>query len=319
MLYLVTNNYVNQYGDSNKIVRALRSLEFMVTQEQVMSATARYADVILPANTFLERNDVTTGAVAPFYGYQNQVVAPAGESKSHLEIVLALAHRLGITEFDEMTEDGWLRCLVAENRDIADYEAFRRAGIHKLTLSAPVVAFEQQIRDPDHYPFPTPSGKIEIFSQDLADLEDPQIPPIPQYHEPREGINDPLVGKYPLQLLTPHTKFRAHSQFDGLPWLRELYTNEVTLSTADAAVRDIRDGDIVRIFNDRGEIVVPARVTERIMSGVVSVAEGAWYDPDEDGIDRGGCANVLTGDFTSPGGAFCSSSALVQVVKSGAA
>ncbi len=315
MLYLVTSNYVNQYGNSNKIARALQSLEFVVTQEQLMSATARYADVILPASTFLERNDVNTGAVAPFYGYQNQAVAPAGESKSHFEIVLALAHRLGITDFDALTEDEWLRQLVAENKDIPDYDTFRQAGIHKLDLAASLVAFEAQINDPAGNPFPTPSGKIEIYSSDLAGLDNPLIPPLPQYLAPREGAGDPLAQKYPLQLLTPHTRFRAHSQFANLPWLRELYTQGVTLNLRDAAARGITDGDMVRVFNDRGETVLPAQVTQRIMPGVVSIAQGAWYAPDAEGVDRGGCANVLTGDFTSPAGAFCSSSALVQVAR----
>lgn len=315
MLYLVTSNYVNQYADSGKIARALESLEFMVTQEQVMSSTARYADIILPANTFLERNDVTTGGVAPLYGYQNQAIESIGESKSHLDIVLALAHRLGISDFDAKSEDDWMRELVAETPDIEDYDAFKQAGMHKFDTATPLVSFEEQIQDPAGHPFPTPSGKIEIYSQDLADLDDPLIPAIPQYLEPWEGVNDALAGTYPLQLITPHTKYRAHSQFANVPWLRELYTHGVVINAADAAARGIRDGELVRVFNDRGEVIIPALVTQRIVPGVVSIAEGAWYAPDASGVDRGGCANVLTKDETSPGGAFCSSSALVQVAK----
>ena len=87
------------------------------------------------------------------------------------------------------------------------------------------------------------------------------------------------------------------------------------MNPADALGRDIKDGDMVKIFNDRGTMIIPANVTERIMPGVVDVPEGAWFNPDENGIDRGGCANVLTRDGCSPGGAFTSNTALVQIEK----
>ena len=141
------------------------------------------------------------------------------------------------------------------------------------------------------------------------------LPPIPKYIEAWESRNDPLAEKYPLQLVTTHTRRRAHTQFENIPWLRELYPHTISIHTADAEVRGIRDGDMVRVFNDRGEMIIQARVTERIMPGVVDVPEGAWYDPDESGVDRGGCANILTNDVISPGGSFASNTALVQVKK----
>ena len=86
------------------------------------------------------------------------------------------------------------------------------------------------------------------------------------------------------------------------------------ISTADAQARRINDGDQVKIYNDRGEMVIRARVTERMMPGVVDVSEGAWFDHDERGVDKGGCANILTKDEPSPGGAFCTNTCLVEVV-----
>ncbi len=121
--------------------------------------------------------------------------------------------------------------------------------------------------------------------------------------------------RYPLQLITPHFKRRAHSQFDNLSWLRELQTQAITIGAADAGSRGIREGDMVRVFNDRGEMTIPAHLSERIMPGVVAIPEGAWYHPDENGVDRGGCPNVLTRNVTSPAGAFPSNTALVQVEK----
>jgi len=130
-----------------------------------------------------------------------------------------------------------------------------------------------------------------------------------------EGLSDPLAEKYPLQLISPHLKRRAHSQFENLPWLRELQVQALSINTVDAEARNICEGDSVRVFNDRGEVRIPARVTERIMPGVVAIPQGAWFSPDENGVDHGGCANVLTKNMTSPGGAFASHTALVQVEK----
>jgi len=112
-----------------------------------------------------------------------------------------------------------------------------------------------------------------------------------------------------------NTPRRAHSQFDNLPWLREVGPQAVLINADDAKERSISNGDLVKVFNSRGEMVIPAEVSEGILPGVVDVPEGAWYDPDERGVDRGGCPNILTRDKTSPGGGFVSSSCLVQVEK----
>jgi len=303
LLYMVTINWLNQYANSNRIAQALRELEFVVVQEQVMTATARFADIVLPTNTHVERNDITTGYRQPFYGYMKKAVDSLGESKSQFEIAAGLAARLGISGFDDKTEEEWLREIVEECGDIPDYDAFKQAGTHKVKPSKSFVALG------------TPSGKVEIYSQDLADMGNPLLPPIPQYVETWESRRDPLAKKYPLQLITTHYWRRVHSKFDDVPWLRELEAQAVLMHTSDAEVRGIRDGDMVRVFNDRGQMIIPARVTERIMPGVVDVPEGARYDPDENGIDRGGCANVLTRDEPSPGGAFCGNTALVQVAR----
>jgi anaerobic dimethyl sulfoxide reductase subunit A len=89
----------------------------------------------------------------------------------------------------------------------------------------------------------------------------------------------------------------------------------VSINLVDAQARGIKGGDRVRVFNDRGEMIISARLTERIMPGVVDIPQGAWYSPDEKGVDRGGCCNVLTKDEHSPGGAYCSNTTLVQVEK----
>jgi len=313
LLYLVNINYLNQCANTNKIAKALKALEFIVIQEQFMTPTAKFADIVLPTNTYMERNDLTAGGIGPFYGYMNKAIESIGESKSHFQIATELAPRLGISDFSDKSEEEWLRETVSKCKDIASYDTFKKKGVHKVRLSKPFVCFEKQISDPANNPFPTQSGKIEIYSQQIADVGNPMLTPIPEYIEAWESCNDLLAEKYPLQLVTTHTKRRAHSQFDNIPWLRELYRQAITINTADAYARGIKDGDMVRVFNDRGEMLIPASVTERIMRGVVEIPQGAWYDPDENGVDHGGCANVLSKDVISPGGAFPSNTALVQV------
>jgi len=314
LFYVTNSNPVDQLPYTKKWVEALNKLEFMVVQEQFMTSTARFADIIYPVSTFLEKNDIIASGARPFYGYLKKVIEPIHETKSQLEIAMALAERLGIHDFNVKTDEEWVKEIV-NGSVIPDYEEFKRKGVYRIKLSEPYVAFQEQIEDPESHPFPTPSGKIEIYSKEVADMNDPLLPPIPKYIEPWEGPGDPLREKYPLQLITTHFKRRAHSQFETLPWLRELQPQALMISTTDGKVRNISDGDLVRVFNDRGEVIVPCKVTERIMPGVVDLPEGAWFSPDERGVDRGGCANVLTTDRHSPCGSQVTNTALVQVEK----
>ena len=316
LLYMVNTNFLNSFPNINKIVKALKEAEFIVLHEQFMTPTAKFADILLPNNTYMERNDIALGVGTAYYGYQNKVIEPLGESKSQLEIASALAARLGISDYDTGTEEELLRRL-AEQAHIPNYEAFKKAGIYKPKQAEPYVAFRKQIEDPENNPFPTPSGKIEIYSQQMADINDPLCPPIPKYIETWESCNDPLAQKYPIQLITNHAKRRALAQFETLPWLRELIPQAIVINTADAKARGIRDGDRVRVFNDRGETLVQAQVTKRIMPGVANLPSGAWYNPDETGLDRGGSANVLTSERVSPCGSFTYNTLLVQIEKVG--
>jgi len=314
MLFVVTNNPVNQHPNSNKWAQALQNLESVVVVEQVMTATARFADILLPQSTYMERNDIIIGGAIPVYTCVNKAIEPLYESKSLLEICNLLATRLGVSVYSQKTEEEWLR-EITRGSYIPDYDAFKKKGIYPIKLLEPGVAFKKQIEDIENNPFPTPSGKIEIYSQKLAEMSNPELPPVPKYIEPWEGRHDRLRVKYPLQLITTHFKRRAHSQFDRVPWLRELMPQAISINPIDARARGISDGDTVRVFNDRGELIIPAIVTERVMPGVVDLPQGAWFSPDARGIDRGGCANTLTRDAGSPGGAACHNTALVQLQK----
>lgn len=314
------NNYLNQTGNANKGARALASLEFFAVNELFITAQARYADLLLPVTSAAERSDLTRPwPSGPYFCFSNRAIEPVGECKSDLEICGLLAERLGLPEFNPFTEEGILRTFWENSPDLSehikDFEEFKRKGVHRVRLAKPIVAFQRQIEDPENHPFDTPSGKIEIYSQRVADMNKPDCPPIPKYIPVREGVEDPLKEQYPLQLLTPHPKNRVHSEMFKVEWLREVDPHRAWIHPEDAAARGITDGDRVHVFNQRGRVAITAWVTQRIKPGVICIFEGAWYQPDENGVDQGACANTLTRDEYSCGGAAVLNTSLVQLEK----
>jgi anaerobic dimethyl sulfoxide reductase subunit A len=313
MIYCVAGDLFNQTPNVNKTIAAAQSLEFMVVHDHFITPTARYADVVLPATTFWERNDVhTPWAGAGHYAiFMGRAIDPVGECRNDLDICTDLARRLGLEGFNDRTEEEWLRELTRDTID--DFDTFREKGVARLPAPDDAVAFARQIRDPEHHPFTTPSGKIEIYSMSLAATPDPYglgpIPPIPTW------IPDEIDARHPLRLVTPKSRARTHSIHHNQPILSRADRDDVWIHPTDAAARGIVDGQPVRVFNDRGATMLPARVTDRMAPGVVSIKEGAWFTPNAEGVDTKGCANVLIADRASPAAAAAYNTCFVDVAR----
>lgn len=303
---LAGNCLINQHSDVNGTAKLLADeslAELIVVSEHFLTPSAKFADILLPADNPMEREDIATpaGLGGDYIVYMNKAVDTVFECRNGYDWITDLAERLGLKEkFTEgRTLEQWLRFIVDKTRGanpgFPTFEGFKAKGVYRWQYPEPVIAFKKQIDDPEKNPFPTPSGKIEIFSPRLWNMKKSrEIPAVPKYISAWEGPEDPLKEKYPLQCIGHHYKRRVHSTFDNTSWMEEAGPQEAWMSPADAAARGVKSGDKVKVFNDRGTIVMPVKVTPRVMPGVVSIPQGAWWTPDEKGVDRRGCINVIT-------------------------
>jgi len=327
MIYGAGHNFMQQTSNIKKNIEAINKVEFFVFHEQMMNFTAKYADILLPVATHFEAEDGAAIWVRGRYIiHRAKVMEPMFESKRDLEILTDLSERLGIREqFNpKKTREAWIREWIRQlsrqfQVDIR-YDDFVQKGLYKFRYDTPIYAFKDEIEDPENNPFATPSGKIEIYSQEMAEMDwknskyGSPIPPLPTYMEGWDNINS-ASDKHPLKAITPKIRFRTHSIYYENPWLRETYVQHMMMNPTDAEPRGLRSGDTTRVFNDRGCIVIPVYVTDRVVPGVVSIPQGAWCDLDENGIDRAGSANLLTEDRASPSGAWPLNAPMVQAEK----
>jgi anaerobic dimethyl sulfoxide reductase subunit A len=319
MLYIVSANPLNQMLNTAEGIKAMQKPEFIAVQDVYLSTTARFADLILPVSGHVEHGDTYRPSYPErYFMFINEAVKPPEDCLSDADVARELAKRLG-TDFQSGKGDDELQrdylALSNITSEAASSDVIRGTGILKQEPAPPLVAFEDIIRHPDKQRFPTPSGRIEIYSGPIAALNNPGIPAVPQYIEPAEGQAEASRGKFPIQLISTHYWRRANSCFDRVPWLKEIEPQAIMISVADAEKRGIRDGDTVRVFNQRGQMRIRARVTSRIMPGVADTPEGAWLEIDENGIETGGCANILTRDEPSPAGAYPYNTCLVEIGK----
>ncbi|MEM1237302.1 MAG: molybdopterin-dependent oxidoreductase [Pseudomonadota bacterium] len=309
MVWWAGGNPFHHHQDLNRLRRAFQTPETVIVNDLNWTATARHADIVLPVAAPQERTDFCAGKSDNALSPMPRLVDPPGTARVEYDIYADLARRIGTA--DAFTEgrdsDDWLRTLWATTQeraadhglDLPDWEEFLAGDMVTLPDPSPDQVFLADFRaDPAAHPLPTPSGRIELFSETIAGFNLPDCPSHASWLPPR----DRATGRFPLALLSGQPATRLHSQLDNgaFSLSHKIDGREpVLIHPSDAAPRGITDGTIVELWNDRGRCLAGARLTDDILPGCVFLWTGAWYDPDDDAPQarcRHGNPNVLTHD-----------------------
>jgi biotin/methionine sulfoxide reductase len=293
LVYWAGGNPFHHHQDLGRLRRAWARPDTVIVHESVWTATARHADIVLPATITLEREDIGGSDGDPLLVAMHRAVAPYGEARDDHAILAGLAGRLDFA--DAFTEGRsprqWLehlyeptrRALAERGINTPDFAQFWEDGELRLPTEpwdgGPVREFR---RDPKSAPLPTPSGKIEITSQTIAGFGYPDCRAHPAWLPPVEGAGSPVAERFPLHLVANQPATRLHSQLDfgAISLASKIQGREpVRIHPQDATARGIADGDIVRLYNHRGACLAGAVLDDALRPGVVQLSTGAWYDP----------------------------------------
>ena len=283
-LWFAFINFLNQCVDCNKIINEFfPKLDFIVQTELFMTPTAKYADILLPISTFLEFSDFLPHPY-PYLQLQQKVINPLYESKSDVDIVAGLAEKLGFGEYFKGGEEAMIDLLM-DSPSLRDYTR------DKLSKEAMLL---RALPEGGKFPltFSTPSGKIELYAEQL--VEDGQA--LPVYLPPIEAPISKKNQKFPIAFIQGHSRFRTHSMFANVKSLLDLNPEPIVdINPVNAQERNIKMADMVTIFNDRGKTTLKARLSESINQGVIDITEGWWLNQ-----FREGSVNHLTHDIINP-------------------
>ncbi|HKK10088.1 MAG TPA: molybdopterin-dependent oxidoreductase [Bacteroidales bacterium] len=281
MAWVERGNPVAQNPDSNKVKEAFRKLEYRVVVEQFMTDTAREADIILPAKSMFEQTDIISSYWNPYVQLRQKVIEPIGEVKPETEIYYLLAKKLGFSDEeieqnipkpnDESTEK-WLTSIL---------KLWPEITLEKLKEGPVLSPVLQEIAFSD-YKFNTPSGKIELLSETAHKTWG--VNPLPSYERTLEKDQK----RYPFNLMSPNTKNRIHSQFGNLESIKMVDPEPLaTINLGDAIKKDIQDNDFIRVFNNRGELTIKAKIDASLRPGNIVIVNGYWHE-------EGACPNSLS-------------------------
>ena len=319
-VYWAGGNPFHHHQDLNRLRQAWRKPDTIVFNEQFWTPAAKMADIVLPATVSLERDDIGYGTREPYIIAMKKAREPLGESRDDYDIFHALAERLGVADrHSEGHKDAldWMAHLYAEARTksakagvtLPAFEEFWEAGIAEAVRTdggdVPDLVMLADFRaDPEKHRLKTPSGKIEIYSEKIASFGYDDCPPHATWLEPIEWLGAKAAERYPLHMLSDQPADKLHSQLDHSPHSRATKVKgrqPITMHPDDAKARGIADGDMLRVFNDRGACLAAARLSDRIRPGVVRLSTGAWFDPADQGsnmpLEKHGNPNALTLDI----------------------
>ncbi len=315
LIYWAGGNPFHHHQDLNRLLRAWRSKpETIIVNEQYWNPNAKLADIVLPATTTLERDDIGSSSRDRHMIAMKRAIDPVAEARNDYDIFTALSERMGAKEkFTEgRNEQAWLRHLYDESRERArkfdlelpSFEAFWSEGFIEIPAPLePPVMMRRFREDPVANKLPTPSGKIEITSPTIASFNYDDCSGHPAWFAPAEWLGSSLAEKYPLHLMSHQPSTRLHSQYDhgSVSLAAKIQGREaITLHPQDAAARGIKAGDVVRVFNDRGACLAGVKIDDGVRRGVAVLPTGAWFDPldpaESGSLEKHGNPNVLTLD-----------------------
>jgi len=313
LVYWAGGNPFHHHQDINRLRAAWQRPETIVVHEPWWTATARHADIVLPATTTLERNDLGCAPRDRYVVAMQQAIAPLGEARSDFAIFDELARRLGCADaFDEGRDEmswlrhvyeGWRAGMRTNQASIPEFDRFWADGWLEIPQGAEDYVLLADFRaDPDKHRLATPSGRVELYSERIAGFGYDDCPPHPSWIEPAEWLGGAAAARYPLHLISSQPRYRLHSQMDAGPVSavgKVAGREAIAIHPDDARARGIQDGDLVRVHNARGACLAGAQLTDAIRPGVVRLSCGAWYDPttpDDGALCAHGNANVLTRD-----------------------
>jgi len=314
-IYWAGGNPFHHHQDLNRLRAAWHKPDTIVFNEQFWTPAAKMADIVLPATTTLERDDIGYGRREPYLIAMKKAREPIGEARDDYWIFSEITRRLGAA--DSYTEGrdtmGWLSHLYEEARQksakagvpFPAFDDFWQAGIAEAKGPERDNVMLSAFRaDPEKNRLKTPSGKIEIFSEKIASFGYDDCPGHPVWLEPIEWLGAKKAERYPLHMLSDQPADKLHSQLDHSPHAKATKVKgrqPVTMHPDDARARGISDGDLLRVFNDRGACLAAARLSDRIRRGVVRLSTGAWFDPEDAGsnrpLEKHGNPNALTLDI----------------------
>ncbi|WP_281222208.1 trimethylamine-N-oxide reductase TorA [Photobacterium sanguinicancri] len=308
----------HHHQDRNRMKTAFQKLQTVVTIEFAWTATCRFSDIVLPACTQFERNDIDLYGAYSASGIlaMHKLVDPLYQSKTDFQIFTELCERFGrAKEYTRgMNEMEWLHQLYNECREankakhkMPEFDEFWKEGLFEFGEGTNFVRHAAFREDPEINPLGTPSGFIEIFSRKIDRYGYEYCQGHPMWFEKSERSHGgPSSDKFPIWLQSCHPDQRLHSQMCESEKYRETYTVQgrepVYINPEDAKERGISDGDIVRVYNDRGQLLAGARVSDNYPRGVIRIHEGAWYGPVNEkvgALDTYGDPNTLTQDIGS--------------------